>query len=138
MRRHALVFLLSSALLLVASRAEAQYLVPGVGMEGVIVIGEYKDKALLDDWNPAGPGLDYRIDNSRRVVLIRCQEARYATDRNIRIGSPENALFRWYGAAREKEVVPDGAVYGYLGISFAVKSGQVVAIYIFPRYLLKK
>lgn len=138
MKKGILALLLWGSLWLLADSAGAQYLVPGLGVEGSITIGEHKAGANAADWNSTNKGLDFRVDEKGRVILIRCQDPRYVTDRNVRIGSPESELVRWYGAAREKEVVPDGTVYGYLGISFAVRRGQVVAIYIFPRYLLKK
>jgi len=137
-KKSSLVLLICGILWLLADPAGAQYLVPGLGVEGSIKIGEHKAGAKATDWNSTNQGLDYRVDEKGIVILIRCQDPRYVTDRNIRIGSPETDLIRWYGAAREREVVPEGVVYGYVGISFAVKGGQVVAIYIFPRYLLKK
>jgi hypothetical protein len=136
MRKCSLVLFFCGSLLLVGNVAEAQYLVPGVGVEALIVIGEHKAGTRSGDWNPAGEGLEYRIDEAGRVVLIRCNDSRYVTDRNVRIGLPETDVIRWYGAARERERIPGGALYGYLGISFAVRSGRVVVIYIFPRYLL--
>jgi len=138
MTRTSLVLMLSSAMLLVAGHAEAQYLIPGVGVEGFIVIGEHRPQADPNKWNSAVPGLDYRVDQNRQVVLIRCRDPRYVTDRNVRIGSSETDLIRGYGATREKEPIPQGMLHGYLGISFAVRNGTVLAIYIFPRYLLKK
>lgn len=138
MKERCLALLLCSALLLLAGSAKAQYLVSGVGVEGLVAIGDSKAGAKPGDWNRAGPGLDYRIDQRNRVVLIRCQDSKYVTDRNVRIGSPETDLIRWYGAPREREPFPGGTLYGYLGISFAVRNGRVETIYIFPRYLLKK
>jgi hypothetical protein len=61
MRRLLPVLLFCSALLLGANQARTQYLIPGVGVEGLIAIGEQKAGAKPADWNSVAPGLDYRV-----------------------------------------------------------------------------
>jgi len=133
------VVLFFCALCFIHSQAHAQYLVPGVGLEGILEIGQIGGQdAEKDVWNDHRSDLQFKVDYHGIVVLIKCQKSEYPTDRNVRVGSPESDVLRWYGAAREKRPTPGATLYSYLGISFAIRDGQVKSIYIFPRYLLKK
>ena len=139
MRKCWLVVLFFCAASFIYSQAHAQYLVPGVGLGGILEIGQLGGTgAQRGVWNDHGSGLQFKVDYQGIVVLIKCQRCKYPTDRNVRVGSPESDVLRWYGAAREKRLTPQATLFSYLGISFAIRDGQVMSIYIFPRYLLKK
>jgi hypothetical protein len=133
-----IIFLLY-AIFPIHGQANGQYLVAGVGLNRVLEIGQQMEAdSRTDTWNDHKSGLQFKVNNQNIIVLIKCQNSRYPTDRNVRVGSPEKDVTRWYGAAREKRQVSGGILYSYLGISFAIINGQVEIIYIFPRYLLKK
>ena len=123
-------------LLFGAAQTQAGYLVPGLGLEGVLEIGrEAGPGAVKEVWNDR-QGLKFKVDAGGIIVLIKCDSPDFATDENIRVGTPEADVLRRYGAPRneDRNKKGDEVLYRYPGIGFTIKNNQVSSIYIFPRY----
>lgn len=119
-----------------AVRTQAGYLVPGLGVEGLLEIGREAGPGTVQErWNER-QGLEFKVDKAGVIVLIKCATPDYATDLNIRVDAPEADLLRRYGAPRSENRNKSGdeVLYRYPGIGFTIKNRQVITIYIFPNY----
>jgi hypothetical protein len=116
-----------------AASAGTRYLVPGVGLEGILEIGDSVDNKTKR--HSETYALSYKVARNKNIiVLIKCDKCKFSTNRNIRIGSPKADVLRRYGAPRKEDKTGEAVLYRYPGIGFTIKNARVNVIYIFPRY----
>ena len=111
------------------------YLVPGIGVERVLEIGQRFEDAAAGQgvWIDSEHGLQYQLDKDGSVVLIRCQRRDCASDRNVSVGTRKSVVLQRYGAPGSKRRMGNGLFYQYQGIGFAIEADAVTGIYILPR-----
>jgi len=91
--------------------------------------------AAQEAWNDH-QGFKFKVDAGGIIVPIKRELPDYATDENIRVGAPEADVLHRYGTPRneDKNKKDDDVFYRYPGIGFTIKKGQVISIYIFPKF----
>ena len=131
MKKNCIALLVFCLFCLISTAAEGRTLVPGIGLDGALEIGQSAIKVDKDAWERKG--VKFKVDEDKIIVLIKCRKPKYATDKNVRVGSPKSVVIRRYGKPLDEKKNNDRVLYRYPGIGFVIKKGKVKTIYIFPK-----
>ena len=133
MKKNCIALLVFCLFCLISAEAEGRNLAAGIGLDGTLEIGNSATNVDKDNWETKG--IKFKVDEDNIIVLLKCKNPKYATDKNVRVGSPEFFVIRRYGKPLDvkKSKSKKHILYLYPGIGFVIKKGKVKKIYIFPK-----